>query len=96
VVGAAWIETYYQQRVDDRLLGRVLGVAENTSAAGILVGIGAASLVAVPFGPVVVLIAAAGVLFLSAVIAAIALGDARTMDPSESKATDEQLAAYGG
>jgi predicted MFS family arabinose efflux permease len=94
VVFVVWTTTYYQQRVEDRLLGRVLGAVENIAAAGILVGIVIASLTGGPFGPTAVLVMAAGVLLFSSVLATIALRDARTTPPV-LVSSEPSAAVYG-
>ena len=94
VVASVWTETYYQQRVDDRLLGRVLGVTENVSAAGILLGVVIASVVGGPFGSVTVLMLGTGVLLVTGTLAFFSLRDARTVLPS-SAGVEHQAAAYG-
>jgi predicted MFS family arabinose efflux permease len=84
VVAAVWTETYYQQRIADRLLGRVLGVAENLAAAGILLGVVIASVMGVPFGPlgpVAVLLLGVGVLLVASALALLLLRHATTRPP---------------
>jgi hypothetical protein len=66
------VQTYYQQNVEDRVMGRVLGLTENLSALGVLVGVAAASLLggllelpAIMMLAVVVLFAAGVAVFLA-------------------------------
>jgi predicted MFS family arabinose efflux permease len=94
VVAAAWSETYYQQRVHDGVLGRVLGVAENVSAAGILIGVIVGALLGGPLGPVAVLVLATCVLLVAAVLAFGSLREARTTPPI-SVAREGEAAAFG-
>jgi predicted MFS family arabinose efflux permease len=72
VVASIWVQTYYQQNVEDRVMGRVLGLTENLSALGVLVGVAAASLLggllelpAIMMLAVVVLFAAGVAVFLA-------------------------------
>jgi predicted MFS family arabinose efflux permease len=94
VVAATWSETYYQQRVNDNVLGRVLGVAENVSAAGILIGVIVGALLGGPLGPVAVLVLAAGVVLVSALLAFGSLREARTTS-TISVGREGDAAAYG-
>jgi predicted MFS family arabinose efflux permease len=94
VVAATWSETYYQQRVDDNVLGRVLGVAENVSAGGILIGVIVGALLGGPLGPVAVLVLAAGVVLVSALLAFGSLREARTTS-TISVTSEGDAAAYG-
>jgi MFS family permease len=77
VVASVWVQTYYQQHVPDRLLGRVLGLTETVSAVGILAGVAAASVLGGRLGIVAVMLAAAGVLLVTGSGALLALWGAR-------------------
>lgn len=84
VVATIWVQTFYQQHVHNRLLGRVLGLTENVSALGVLAGVAAAATLGGLLGSATLVIAAAGVLFLAGLGAAVALRDATTaaVDPA--------------
>jgi predicted MFS family arabinose efflux permease len=86
VVAAAWTETYFQQRVDGRLLGRVLGATETVSAAGILIGVVVAAVMGGALGPVSVLLLAAGVLLVAGALSMVWLRNARTTQPAPVRA----------
>lgn len=77
VIASVWVQTYYQQHVPDRLLGRVLGLTETVSAIGILVGVAAASLLGGRVAIVVLMLAAAGLLLVTGAGAVVALWHAR-------------------
>jgi predicted MFS family arabinose efflux permease len=77
-VAAVWIQTFYQQQVSAHLLGRILGLTETVSAVGILVGVGAATLLTGRLGTIALLLAAAGWLFAVGVAAIVALWNERT------------------
>jgi len=82
VVASVWVQTYYQQHVPERLLGRVLGLTETVSAVGILVGVAAASVLGARLGIVAVMLVAAAVLLVSGAGAIVALWGARTSEPA--------------
>jgi predicted MFS family arabinose efflux permease len=86
VVAAAWTETYFQQRVDGRLLGRVLGATETVSAAGILIGVVIAAVMGGALGPVSVLLLAAGVLLVAGALSMVWLRNARTTQSAPARA----------
>lgn len=96
VVASVWVQTYYQQHVPDRLLGRVLGLTETVSAVGILVGVAVASVVGERLGIVPIMLAAAAVLLVSGSGALVVLWGARTSEapPDEAPAT-AQLTVRG-
>jgi predicted MFS family arabinose efflux permease len=78
VVVSIWMQTCFQQRAENRVLGRVLGLTENASVFGLLAGVAAASLLGGPFGVASVLMAAAVLLCLIGVAALFAFQDAST------------------
>jgi predicted MFS family arabinose efflux permease len=80
VTASVWVQTYFQQHVPDRLLGRVLGLTETASAVGILAGVAAASVLGARLGIVAVMLAAAGVLLVSGTGALVALWAAHTRE----------------
>lgn len=80
IVVQVWMQTFFQQRVDNHLLGRVIGLTENVAALGILCGVAVAALLSALIGVGVPLIAGAAALFAAGVVAVGALRDARTVD----------------
>jgi len=78
VAASAWMQSYYQEHVDNELLGRVFGLTETVSSVGILLGVGAASLLGGHVGVVPLLLAAAGLLVVTGAAAVVALWTART------------------
>jgi predicted MFS family arabinose efflux permease len=80
VLASIWMETFYQQRVENRLLGRVLGLTENLSALGILCGVAMATALSAALGVVAPLAGAAGVLFAAGVAGVVTLRHATTDD----------------
>jgi predicted MFS family arabinose efflux permease len=93
VIASVWVQTYYQQHVPDRLLGRVLGLTETVSAIGILVGVAAASLLAGRLALVPLMLAAAAVLLATGAGAIVALWRARTSESELAGATGETATA---
>lgn len=89
VVAAVWIQTYYQQRVSTRMLGRVLGLTETVSATGIVVGVAVASVAGDRFGVVALMLAAAGVLVVVGLAAIGALWRATTEAPASAPESTE-------
>jgi hypothetical protein len=73
VAASIWAQTYFQQHVDDRLLGRVLGLTENISAVGVLAGVAAASVLGGTLETPAIMMIAVVVLFLSGAGALFAL-----------------------
>jgi predicted MFS family arabinose efflux permease len=86
VVASVWVQTYYQQHVPERLLGRVLGLTETVSAVGILAGVAAASALGERLGIVAVMLTAAAVLLVSGAGAIVALWSARTSEAASDDA----------
>jgi predicted MFS family arabinose efflux permease len=78
VVANVWVETYYQRQVQDRFLGRVLGVSDNVQAVGVLAGIVGASLLGGLVGATALMMAAAGVLVVTGAGALAVLRNAST------------------
>ncbi len=93
VVASVWVQTYYQQQVSNRLLGRVLGLTETISAVGILVGVVAASLLGDRLGVVTLMLAAAALLVVVGVAAIAALWSARTAESEPVRVSNEVAAA---
>jgi len=93
VVASAWVETYYQQKISNELLGRVLGLTGTVTSVGFLVGVVAASLFGSRLGIVPVMLAAAAVLLATGVFAVAALWTARTTEPETATATSDVAAA---
>jgi predicted MFS family arabinose efflux permease len=93
VAASIWAQTYFQQHVDDRLLGRVLGLTENISAVGVLVGVGAASFLGGTLESPAIMMIAVVVLFLAGAGALFALHgvstNARTSDSASIAMTGE-------
>jgi len=89
VVASVWVQTYYQQNVSDRLLGRVLGLTETISAVGILAGVGAASLLGARLGIVSLMLAASAMLVVTGAGAIPALWNARTKESEQTPASEE-------
>jgi hypothetical protein len=79
VIATVWLRTYYQQRVENRMLGRVLGLTENVSALGVLCGVTTASALGGRLGAAALMVVAAGVLLTAGLTAAIGLGSASTL-----------------
>lgn len=73
VVATVWVQTYYQRHVDDRLLGRVLGLGDNLAAVGLLIGIAGSSLLGASVGAGTLMLAAGGVLAVAGAGALAAL-----------------------
>jgi MFS family permease len=73
VIATVWVQTYYQQNVENRLLGRVLGLTENVSAAGVLAGVVTASLLGDRLGPAAMVVVASGILVTAGLIAVVGL-----------------------
>jgi predicted MFS family arabinose efflux permease len=92
VVAAAWVQTYYQEQVSNQLLGRVFGLTETVSSAGIFVGVGAASVFGSRLGIVPLMLAAAAVLLVTGVFAGAALWSTRTSQPELATASREEPA----
>jgi MFS family permease len=79
VIATVWLRTYYQQHVENRMLGRVLGLIENVSALGVLCGTAVASGLAGRFGPTALMVAAGAVLLAAGLTAFAGLGGASTL-----------------
>jgi predicted MFS family arabinose efflux permease len=96
VVATVWLRTYYQQRVDNRMLGRVLGLTENVSAIGVLCGATAASLLGGRLGPGPLMVVASGVLLSAGLTATIGLGSTSTLVTEPAPVGSQGVVAGGG
>jgi predicted MFS family arabinose efflux permease len=79
VAATVWVRSYYQQHVENRILGRVIGLTENISALGVLCGVAAASVLGGRLGPATLLIVASGVLLAAGITAVVGLGGSSTL-----------------
>ena len=93
VAASAWMQVYYQEHVDNELLGRVFGLTETVSSVGILLGVGAGSLLGSHVGVVPLLLAAAGLLVVTGAVAVVALWTARTGQTDVAAPASEMAAA---
>lgn len=91
VLATIWMQTFYQQRVEDRLLGRVLGLTENLSALGILCGVAVATALGAALGVAAPIAAAAGVLFAAGVAGVVTLRHATTDDAEPAQARTVEM-----
>jgi MFS family permease len=98
VVASIWVQTYYQQHVEDRVMGRVLGVTENLSALGVLIGVATASLLggileipAIMILAVVVLLVAGTAVFFTLQGVSTSVSTSTTRSDVESLAMSGEL-----
>ena len=97
VLTAVWVQTYYQQHVDNRLLGRVIGLTDNISSLGMLGGIAAASLLGGLLGTASIMMLAGIIQFLGGIAALVFLHgvDASLVSANTSSAPDARSLTMG-